>query len=61
MGKRAKEHRKKVAKRNANIMQQQQKMKKLWQEAFQEQMDVMKEKSQQEIETPTTQSGFTLV
>ena len=48
MGKKAKEHRKKVAKRNANIAQQQQRMKKIWQDAFQEQMDVMKEKFENE-------------
>jgi hypothetical protein len=48
MGKKEKEHRKKVAKRNANIMQQQQKMKKLWQDAFQEQMEAMKEKFENE-------------
>jgi len=44
MGKKAKEHRKKVAKRNANLKQQEKRMQKLWQEAFEEQMNVMKEK-----------------
>jgi|688.fasta_scaffold1830850_1 t-SNARE complex subunit (syntaxin) len=44
MGKAAKAHRKKVAKRNANMKQQEKKMQKLWQEAFEEQMNVMKEK-----------------
>jgi hypothetical protein len=44
MGKKAKEHRKKVAKRNANLKVQEKRMQKLWQEAFEEQMNVMKEK-----------------
>ncbi len=44
MGKAAKEHRKKVAKRNANLKQNEKKMQKLWQEAFEEQMNAMKEK-----------------
>jgi DNA primase large subunit len=44
MGKAAKAHRKKVAKRNANVKQQEKRMQKLWQEAFEEQMNVMKEK-----------------
>ena len=44
MGKRAKEHRKKVAKRNANVKQTEKRMQKLWQEAFEEQMNAMKEK-----------------
>jgi len=44
MGKAAKAHRKKVAKRNANMKQQEKKMQKLWQEAFEEKMNVMKEK-----------------
>jgi len=44
MGKAAKEHRKKIAKRNANLKQQEKKMQKLWQEAFQEQMNLMREK-----------------
>jgi hypothetical protein len=44
MGKKAKEHRKKVAKRNANIKQQEKRVQKIWQEAFEEQMKLMKEK-----------------
>jgi hypothetical protein len=44
MGKRAKEHRKKVAKRNANLKVQEKVMQKLWQEAFDEQMSLLKEK-----------------
>ena len=44
MGKRAKEHRKKVAKRNANLKVQEKRMQKIWQEAFEEQMNVMREK-----------------
>jgi hypothetical protein len=44
MGKAAKAHRAKVAKRNANVKQQEKRMQKLWQEAFEEQMNVMKEK-----------------
>jgi hypothetical protein len=44
MGKKAKEHRKKVAKRNANIKQQEKMVQKIWQQAFDEQMKIMKEK-----------------
>ena len=44
MGKAAKAHRAKVAKRNANIKVQEKRMQKVWQEAFEEQMNVMKEK-----------------
>jgi len=44
MGKAAKEHRKKVAKRNANLKQQEKRVQKLWQEAFEEQMNAMREK-----------------
>ena len=44
MGKAAKAHRKKVAKRNANLKQTEKRMQKIWQEAFEEQMNVMKEK-----------------
>ena len=44
MGKAAKEHRKKVAKRNANIKQNEKRMQKLWQDAFEEQMNIMREK-----------------
>jgi hypothetical protein len=44
MGKKEKEHRKKVAKRNVNLKQQEKRVQKLWREAFEEQMNVMKEK-----------------
>ena len=44
MGKKAKEHRKKVAKRNANLKQKEKMIQKLWQDAFEEQMNVMREK-----------------
>jgi DNA primase large subunit len=44
MGKAAKAHRAKVAKRNANVKLQEKRMQKLWQEAFEEQMNAMKEK-----------------
>jgi hypothetical protein len=44
MGKKEKEHRKKVAKRNVNLKQQEKRVQKLWQEAFEEQLNVMKEK-----------------
>ena len=44
MGKAAKTHRAKVAKRNANLKVQEKRMQKVWQEAFEEQMNVMKEK-----------------
>ena len=44
MGKAAKAHRAKVAKRNANVKQQEKRMQKIWQEAFEEQMKAMKEK-----------------
>jgi len=43
MGKAAKAHRAKVAKRNANLKVQEKRMQKLWQEAFEEQMEKMKE------------------
>ena len=43
MGKKAKEHRKKVAKRNANIKQQEKKMEKVWMEAMEEQLNKMRE------------------
>lgn len=43
MGKAAKAHRAKVAKRNANLKVQEKQMKKVWQDAFQEQMEKMKE------------------
>jgi hypothetical protein len=44
MGKAAKAHRAKVAKRNANLKIQERRTQKIWQEAFEEQMNVMKEK-----------------
>ena len=44
MGKAAKAHRAKVAKRNSNLKQTEKRMQKLWQEAFEEQMNAMKEK-----------------
>ena len=44
MGKAAKAHRAKVAKRNDNLKVQEKRMQKVWQEAFEEQMNVMKEK-----------------
>jgi hypothetical protein len=44
MGKVAKAHRAKVAKRNANMKAQEKRMQKVWQEAFEEQMNAMKEK-----------------
>ena len=44
MGKAAKAHRAKVAKRNVNVKAQEKRMQKVWQEAFEEQMNVMKEK-----------------
>jgi len=43
MGKAAKAHRAKVAKRNDNLKVQEKQMKKVWQDAFQEQMEKMKE------------------
>ena len=44
MGKKTKAHRAKVAKRNANVKVQEKRMQKVWQEAFEEQMNAMKEK-----------------
>jgi DNA primase large subunit len=44
MGKAAKAHRAKVVKRNANVKVQEKRMQKVWQEAFEEQMNAMKEK-----------------
>ena len=44
MGKAAKVHRAKVAKRNANLKVQEKRTQKVWQDAFEEQMNVMKEK-----------------
>jgi hypothetical protein len=43
MGKKAKEHRKKVAKRNENIKQEEKKMQKVWMDAMQEQLTKMRE------------------
>ena len=43
MGKKAKEHRKKVAKRNANIKKQEKKMEKVWMTAMEEQLNKMRE------------------
>ena len=43
MGKAAKDHRAKVAKRNANLKVQEIRTQKIWQETFQEQMEKMKE------------------
>ena len=43
MGKVAKAHRAKVTKRNANLKVQEKRMQKIWQEAFQVQMEKMKE------------------
>ncbi len=43
MGKKAKEHRKKVAKRNANIKQEEKKMQKVWMDAMEEQLTKMRE------------------
>ena len=43
MEKKAKEHRKKVAKRNANIKQQEKKMEKVWMTAMEEQLNKMRE------------------
>ncbi len=61
MGKKAKEHRKKVAARNQQIKGAKKKYQEFMNEKMTEYLKEMKEKSQQEIETPTTQSGFTLV
>ena len=44
MGKAAKEHRKKVAKRNANLKQREKIIQKVWQETFEEKMKETKEK-----------------
>lgn len=43
MGKKAKEHRRKVAKRNANIKQEEKKMQKVWMDAMEEQLTKMRE------------------
>jgi DNA primase large subunit len=57
MGKAAKAHRAKVAKRNANMKVQEKRMQKVWQEAFQEQMEKMKE--QFATMSGNTMSGLT--
>jgi hypothetical protein len=57
MGKAAKAHRAKVAKRNANLKVQEKRMQKVWQEAFQEQMEKMKE--QFATMSGNTMSGLT--
>jgi DNA primase large subunit len=57
MGKAAKAHRAKVAKRNANMKIQEKRMQKVWQEAFQEQMEKMKE--QFALMSGDTMSGLT--
>ena len=57
MGKASKAHRAKVAKRNANMKQQEKKMQKLWQEAFEVQMNAMKEKFA--LMSGDTMSGLT--
>jgi hypothetical protein len=57
MGKASKAHRAKVAKRNANVKQQEKKMQKLWQEAFEVQMNAMKEKFA--LMSGDTMSGLT--
>jgi hypothetical protein len=44
MGKAAKAHRKKVAKRNANLKQKEKAIQKVWEQAFEEKMNEMKEK-----------------
>lgn len=60
MGKKAKEHRKKVAKRNANIKQQEKRVQKLWQEAFQEQMNKVKENYEKETKEKETKEKETI-
>ena len=57
MGKAAKAHRAKVAKRNANMKVQEKRMQKIWQEAFEEQMNKLKE--QFESMSGETMSGLT--
>ena len=61
MGKKAKEHRKKVAARNQQIKGAQKKYQEMMNEKMMQYLKEMKEKSQQEVDLPTTQSGFTLV
>jgi DNA primase large subunit len=57
MGKAAKAHRAKVVKRNANLKVQEKRMQKLWQAAFEEQMEKMKE--QFATMSGNTMSGLT--
>ena len=57
MGKAAKAHRAKVAKRNANLKVQEKRMQKVWQEAFEAQINAMKEKF--ESMSGDTMSGLT--
>jgi hypothetical protein len=57
MGKAAKAHRAKVAKRNANLKVQEKRMQKVWQEAFEAQINAMKEKF--EAMSGDTMSGLT--
>jgi hypothetical protein len=57
MGKATKAHRAKVAKRNANLKVQEKRMQKVWQEAFEEQMEKMKE--QFALMSGDTMSGLT--
>jgi len=61
MGKRDKEHRKKVAARNQQIKGAQKKYQEMMNEKMMQYLKEMKEKSEQEVDAPTTQSGFTLV
>jgi hypothetical protein len=58
MGKAAKAHRAKVAKRNANLKVQEKRMQKVWQEAFEAQINAMKEKF--EAMSGDTMSGDTM-
>ena len=44
MGKASKAHRAKVAKRNTDLKVKEKRMQKIWQDAFEEQMNVMREK-----------------
>jgi hypothetical protein len=61
MGKRDKEHRKKVTARNQQIKGAQKKYQEMMNEKMMQYLKEMKEKSEQEVDAPTTQSGFTLV
>ena len=58
MGKKAKEHRKKVAKRNANIKQQEKKMEKVWMTAMEEQLKKMREQFENtSVDTENVEDG----